>query len=888
MPLIPATNLGPYEILSPLGVGGMGEVYRARDTRLGRTVAIKVLPSAFRDRVDLRKRLEREAQALSNLSHPHICHLYDIGEQDGLNFLVMEFLEGETLATRLARGPLPLEQLLKLGVHITSALESAHRHGIIHRDLKPGNIMLTKNGAKLLDFGLARMELQHEAISETLAALPTRDQKLTEDGVILGTFQYMAPEQVEGKNADARTDIFAFGTVLYEMATARPAFSGKTRASLIASILVSEPVPMSTLQPLTPPALERVVKFCVAKDPDARWQSAQDLKVQLEWILEGGSQVGVPVPVSRRRKKREQLVWILAGLFAVALAVFGIRDYERSRQTPPVIRFEIFPPEQHSFNDLRVRVSPDGRKLAIGVTDAEGKTSLWSRSLDDAFARELPGTDSAGIPIWSGDSRFLLFLADGKLKKTDTQGGLPDVLCDVKKMDVGSLSSAGTLLLSHSVTIIPEEQRFPIWQMNSDDCSLSPATKLDAAQYDLGHHWPRFLPDGQHFVYAGLRTDKKHDVLLSALGNNSGVVLVRNGSNPQYAAGYLFFERNGYLFAQPFDLGKLRVTSEPLQVVPEQLSFSGISGVASYDVSNNVLVYQSQSGVSNRLIVTNDQGRELEKLADSKAWDHVLLSPDGKMLLASQDDTQTHTSDLWIYSLQHKKWRRFSFEQSVAFHAGVWSPDEQTIAYAANVKHQTLSMQLYRKAVDQTGDPEPLLISDVDKLPTDWSRDGRYLLYTQWDPTGQADLWVLPMTQNHKPIQLTMTPFDEMDGRFSPDGRWVAYSSNESGGTEVYVRPFPGPGNRIAVSSGGGSAPQWSRDGKTLFYLTPDWKLMVTSLILRGTSIQPSASRVLFSIPPNSEYNLLPGGNFLINEQIGNLQGPVIVTLNWRMTLRHQ
>ncbi len=285
----------------------MGEVYRARDTRLGRTVAIKVLPSAFRDRVDLRKRLEREAQALSNLSHPHICRLYDIGEQDGLNFLVMEFLEGETLATRLARGSLPLEQLLKLGVHIASALESAHRLGITHRDLKPGNIMLTKDGAKLLDFGLARMEVQQEDISETLGALPTRDQKLTEDGVILGTFQYMAPEQVEGKNADARTDIFAFGTVLYEMATARPAFSGETRASLIASILVSEPTPMSSLQPLTPPALERVVKICIAKDPDSRWQSAQDLKVQLEWILEGGSQAGVPISVSRRRKKASSL-----------------------------------------------------------------------------------------------------------------------------------------------------------------------------------------------------------------------------------------------------------------------------------------------------------------------------------------------------------------------------------------------------------------------------------------------------------------------------------------------------------------------------------------------------------------------------------------------------
>jgi eukaryotic-like serine/threonine-protein kinase len=421
------------------------------------------------------------------------------------------------------------------------------------------------------------------------------------------------------------------------------------------------------------------------------------------------------------------------------------------------------------------------------ATDQEGSTSLWLRPLDASFAHQLPGTEGAWMPVWSPDSRFLLFVAESKLKRVDTLGGLPDVLCDAKQQAVQSWSSAGTVLLTSDLTTL---QPAPIWQLNLDDCSANAVTKLDTARYDFGHQWPTFLPDGRHFVYAGLRKDKKHDVLLGMLGTETGVVLIRNASNPKYATpGYLLFERNGYLYSQPFSLGKLRLTGEPVQVVAEQLLFAGLGGIASYDVSSGVLVYQEQGDVSNQLLLLDSSGKEVERLTERGSWSDVRLSPDGKKLLASNTSARAHTSDLWMYDVQHKNWDRFSFESSPGNHVGVWSPDGQTIIYTALVKGNYL--ELYRKPVDRSREAEPLLINGTDKLPTDWSRDGTFLLYTQVDLNGQGDLWVLPMKGGKQPFSLTDTRFNEQGGRFSPDGRWIAYSSDESGKPEIYVRPFP-------------------------------------------------------------------------------------------------
>ena len=431
MTLAAGTRLGPYEIQAALGAGGMGEVYRARDTRLERTVAIKVLPSEFSRHAELRKRLEREARTLSSLAHPHICSLYDVGQQDGVDFLVMEYLEGETLAHRLLKGALPAGQVLQYGIEIADAMERAHRHGIIHRDLKPGNIMLTKDGAMLLDFGLARVTETAAPSNETVTLLETLDHKLTEKGVVLGTFQYMAPEQLEGKEADARTDIFALGAVIYEMATGKAAFSGNNRTSLITAILASEPPPMTSSQPLTPPALERVVKTCMAKDPDSRWQSAQDLKLQLAWIAEGGSQAGVPAPVAARRRSREKIAWILLALLAVMAAALGIGLLKRTPESPPKITFAINPPPGLVFPAMmEFAVSPDGRQLAFIPSDGQ----IWMQRLDEFAPRKLPGTEGADGIFWSQDSRFIAFQSNKKLMRFDPARDRPEILCDTTRI----------------------------------------------------------------------------------------------------------------------------------------------------------------------------------------------------------------------------------------------------------------------------------------------------------------------------------------------------------------------------------------------------------------------------------------------------------------------
>jgi eukaryotic-like serine/threonine-protein kinase len=879
MALALGAKLGPYEIVAAIGAGGMGEVYRAEDSRLGRTVAIKVLPASFSQVAERRKRLEREARLLSSLSHPHICHLYDIGQQGGMDYLVMEYLEGETLSTRLLRGPLSPDQLLNYGAEIADALEYAHRHGIIHRDLKPGNLMLTKQGTKLLDFGLARMDMTSAPISETLTRLAEDDRKLTQEGVILGTFQYMAPEQLEGKDADARTDIFALGALLYEMATGKPAFTGKNRASMIASILASEPAPITSLQPLTPPALERVVKSCLSKDPDARWQSAQDVNLQLKWIREGGSGAGLPAPVAQRRKTREQIAWVLAALLALIAIGLGIREFWRRTPDPVVTRFVINPPPEHEFSDFPpVRISPDGRKLAFPIVDSHGNSTLWLRLLDSIAASQVPGTEGGDNEIWSPDSRFLIFVADRKLKKVDIRGGLPDTLCDLNTMYPYSWAFNGTLLLG----LDPDTSApGPVQLMRTDDCRLQPVTKFDSGQYNFGHHWPYFLPDRRHFLYAGLRTDKRHDVLLGNVESLESEVLVRNASNPKYAQpGYLFFERNGYLFTQPFSLKTLTLSGEPVQIEADQLVFAGLGGLANYDVAPGVLAFQKQGDARDQFMVVDFSGKQIEALDTPAAFSALRISPDRTKVLVSKFSLQFHTGDLWTYDLNHHNWDRVTFDSAPGEHIGVWSPDRQVIIYSAFLKgHENI----YRKA--RTGDSQVLIENNFDKEPSDWSPDGRFLLFTQTDAGGAGDLWIYPLAGQGKPHPIAETRFNERDGRFSPDGRWIAYNSNESGQPEVYVRPFPGPGDRQQVSSGGGRWPHWSRDGRTLYYVTMDSKLTEIPVTTNDSFLRTGAARFLFSTPRDSEFELISGKQILLKKQIGNMASSPIVVLNWEAEL---
>ncbi|HEY1435788.1 MAG TPA: protein kinase [Thermoanaerobaculia bacterium] len=500
MTLSAGTRLGPYEIVAPIGAGGMGEVYKARDTRLERTVAVKVLSAHLAANEELRQRFEREAKTISQFSHPHICSLYDVGREGDTDYLVMEFLEGESLADRLAKGPLPTEQILRYGIEIADALDKAHRQGIVHRDLKPGNIMITKSGVKLLDFGLAKPLTAAGARPVSGASVMATEaqvsQPLTERGTVLGTFQYMAPEQLEGGDADGRSDIFAFGAVLYEMATGRKAFTGKSQASLIGSILRDDPPPVSEVAPMVPPALNRVVKTCLAKDPEDRFQTAHDAKLQLEWIAEGGSQAGLPAPVIARRKNREKLAWGVAAVAILAAAALAFGFWKRTPKPPRVVRFEIaIPPSILSIDTPRI--SPNGQTLAFNATDAEGKTQIWIRPLNALAAQPLPGTEGTTRPFWSPDSRYLGFFSGGKLQKIDVTGGPPTKLCDAPTGSDGTWSPQGVILFDGAGTD-------PIQRVSAAGGTPAVAVKADAERKELQIGWPEFMPDGNHFIYMAI------------------------------------------------------------------------------------------------------------------------------------------------------------------------------------------------------------------------------------------------------------------------------------------------------------------------------------------------------------------------------------------------
>jgi Tol biopolymer transport system component/predicted Ser/Thr protein kinase len=859
----------------------MGEVYCARDTRLDRTVAIKVLPAAFSQRPELRTRLEREARTLSSLSHPHICTLYDVGQQDGVDFLVMEYLEGDTLGHRLIKGPLPTELLLRYGSEIADALERAHRHGVIHRDLKPGNIMLTKDGAKLLDFGLARMDLQTTPAAETLTRMEIDNRRLTEEGVILGTFQYMAPEQLEGKDADARTDIFALGAVLYEMATAKTAFSGKTRTSLIASILASEPPPMSALQPLTPPALERVVKTCLAKDPDARWQSAQDLKLQLQWIAEGGSQAGVPAPVVARRKRREGIAWAIALLTTLAAIALSVGYVRRAPVPAAVVRFTVAPPAKFVFPDfMTMAVAPDGRKLAFVATDEANKAALWIRPVNGAVPYRLPGFSPRGVSalVWSPDGRLLLFAAEGKLQRVDASSGAREMLCDLKGYSPFSMNAQGVMLLVADHAAWPA----PISRLNIEDCGLQPTTHLDKSRYDIGHAWPNFLPDGRHFLYAGLRSDKKHEILLGELGSDASRVVLKNASMPIYIPpGYLLFERNGYLMAQPFVIDKLSLTGEAVQLQPGQLTFSGIGGFAVFGAGQSVLAFQEQTEVQTSLVWLDRSGKRLGSVGEPGTWANIRLSPDGKSLLANAFDFQTHTGDLWTRNVEHGSWERFTSHDAPGGVNGVWSPDGRVVIYSALVKGR---FALYRKSADGSGEPE--LLASGDWNIEDWSPDGRYVLFGEAGSTTQDDIWALPLTGDLKPFPFVQTEAEEGDARFSPDGHWVAYAALESDRPVVYLRPFPGPGGHLQISAQGGDLPHWSHDGSEIYYRGADGKLMAVSVKL-GASPSVGTPHALFLLAKDSEFEPSSDGKrFLVSQSTSETAAPITVVVNWYADLK--
>ena len=878
MALSAGTKLGPYEIQSSLGAGGMGEVYRARDTRLERTVAIKVLPSHLSSDPDLRQRLEREAKAVSKLSHPHICTLYDIGHHDGIDFLVMELVEGKTLEQRLVKGPLPPEQTARYGAQIADALAKAHRLGITHRDLKPANIMLTKTGAKLMDFGLAKQS-DVVPLAAALTQMTAEQSKLTREGTILGTFQYMAPEQLEGKEADPRTDIFALGEVIYEMATGKPTFAGKSRASLIAAILSSEPQPMSVLQPMTPLALERAVKKCLAKDPDERWQGAADLSSELAWIAETGGPVASTAPLSAGNRTREALAWLISCALVFSLIVGAIwwRNSKPAQQTMQFYAPLLFPAHE-------VAIAPNGYSVAVvGYLESARKNAIWIYELGSPGARTLADTEGASYPFWSPDGRSLAFFAEGKLKKLELSGGPVQAICDAPSGRGGTWNKDGVIVFTPDASI-----GGGLFRVSVSGGTAKPISNPDKSRGEQSHRWPMFLPDGTHFLYMAVNFSGQKGVdaiFVGSLDSNEKRFVVEATANAAYAApGYLLFPHEKTLLAQRFDLKRFALTGEPTPILTDIQYLPQVARVVFAVSDSGLLVTQSGSGVALSQPVWFDRkGNEIGRVGKPDVYLNVTLTPNEKSVAVDKIDMGNqylNNTDIWTYELQLDSARQLTFGPGFRG-VPIWSSDATQLVFACNPQFH---FDLYIKNSDGTQEEKLIVKDELDKFPNDWSGDGKYILYNR-----ATDLWFVTLPELKSSLFLKALSVLS-NGQFSPDGKWVAYASNESGKWEIYVTSFPDAHGKWRVSTNGGEQPRWRGDGKELFYVSSDSKMMAAP-VTTGAKFDSGTPVALFPATPQqlvSRTNLFvyavsrDGQRFLIIRQVKQADSaPMSVILDW-------
>ncbi len=898
MPLAAGKRLGPYEILAPLGAGGMGEVYRARDTRLDRTVAVKVLPTHLSSSPEIRQRFEREARTVSQLAHPHICALYDVGHQDATAYLVMEYLEGDTLADRLsARGALPLELALRYGIEIANALDAAHRHGIVHRDLKPGNVMLTPSGVKVLDFGLAKA-LAPTSSASALTALPD-EKPLTATGTLLGTVHYMAPEQLEGREADARTDIFALGLVLYQMVTGKRAFGGATQASLIGAILRDEPTPVSRVQPLAPRSLDRLVSTCLAKEPDERWQTARDVALQLEGIRQERSaaepvSAGVPA-----RRRRAAMPWALTAA-AVALAIFAWTVGSRQGADAPRTLTSFLPPPPgttfhvYGANPGAFALSPDGRRLAFGARNADGSSRLWVRDLAALEAYPVPGGEDPLYVFWSPDSRSLGFFAKGRLKVVEASPSPPPPreLAEVIEARGGSWGPDGTILYAPN-------SASPLLRVPATGGTPRPATDLDEAAREVSHRWPHFLPDGRRFLYevrqagpdpnAPLRGP--HAILVRSLDGHEKRPILSEHTNAVYVApGYLLFRRGNSLMAAPCDPRSLALEGEPRILAPGIEGFAA-TGFALFSVAADLLVYSPLVETpESRMVWLDRSGRELATVGSPGDIGHLALSPDGRSAVASQLQ-EPSPPELWQFDTGVGRGVRLTRDDTPQL-IPVFSADGRRLFFSS---FSGGPWDLWEMTLPGGDAAKVILQSPSSKTPNDVSPDGRHLVYREFNDRTRGYLMVLPLVEERRPWIFLATADDESNADFSPDGRWVAYVSDESGRQEVYAASFPEPTRRVRVSSEGGIQPRWSRDGKELFYVRSG-RLMAVAVERQGEEPGFGESRSLFSLPLYSlvdpgfhaatRYDVAPDGRFLALLRAGEeTPTPLVLVQNWAEVL---
>jgi Tol biopolymer transport system component len=831
MALNSGSRLGPYEILAPLGAGGMGEVYRARDTRLERTVAIKILPAQFSSDPVHKQRFEREAKTISNLNHPHICVLHDIGQQDGTDYLVMECVEGETLAKRLEKGPLPLEQVLKLGAQIANALHKAHRAGIVHRDLKPGNIMLTATGAKLLDFGLAKPATALVG-GMTLTAAAAQTTPVTQEGVVVGTFQYMSPEQVEGKELDGRSDIFSLGAVLYEMLTGKKAFEGKSQLSVASAILEKEPAPISMLQPLTPPALDHAIRRCLAKDPEERWQTAHDLALELKWTSESpmaGAQVAARGPYG---------LWLLAGGLAIVGMVALAGWWRTTRPVDhPFTRLSVdLGPEAVPGISVTAAISPDGRRLVFPARGPDGKRQFATRLLDQAQATFLPGTEGGSQPFFSPDGQWIGFLSGNQLKKISVQGGAPISLgVAPNSLHGASWGKDGSIVLELGSSV-------PLVRISDLGGKRQNVTKLGSGE--VTHRWPQILQGGDAVLFTSspsATSMENASIEVASLRTGQVKVLQRGGYYGRYLpSGHLVYLHQGVLFGVKFDREKLEVRGSPVPLL-EDVAANASTGGGQFDFSSTgTFVYiAGKSAIQPwQLAWLDSSGKMLPAMRTPGEYGVPRLSPDGRKLTFIGSGP-----DIYIADLERDTTTRITFIGDAA--APIWAPDGKHLLF-------TSALGLFWVRSDGAAEPQRLVESQTRKVPWSISPDGRFLAYFEATAEGGFDIWMLPLDlgdPDHpkpgKPELFLRTPADALVPRFSPDGHWIAYRSTESGDAEIYVRPFPASnGGKWQISTGGGLYGLWSNNGHQLFYEAPDNRIMVVDYAVEGGAFMPGKARV--------------------------------------------
>ncbi len=907
-------TISHYKILEKLGEGGMGIVYKAQDTTLDRVVALKFLPAHLSASEQDKARFIQEAKAAAALNHPNICTIYGIEEHDDPEgarqmFIAMEFVEGQTLRDKtrsvgaIHESPLQMKQAIEIGIQLADGLAAAHEKGIVHRDIKPENIMLQKDGrVRIMDFGLAKLKSA---------------SRLTKVGSTVGTTGYMSPEQVRGEESDHRSDIFSLGVILYEMFAGQSPFKGAHETAINYEIVNVDPDPISTIKPEIDPELDSIVLECMAKDLTERSQSAAEVAKDLRHAKRESSKMRVSrvttarpafqsgaVPTSEERPESllsgNRLPWFISFILFVGAAMLGILYFRSSPSERNTIRSFLIPPEKANFffygNQAGpAAISPDGKRLAFVATDSTGKRFLYHRLLDALTAQRLEGTEGALHPFWSPDNQFIGFVAQGKLKKIDASGGSPITICDAPASRGGTWSSEGMIVFSPFVAA-------PLFVVSASGGTLTPITKLDSLRKEQTHRWPFFLPDGQHFLYFArtVATGAQGEgdaIYVASLDRKVNKILLNASSNAVYASGYLLFVRGSSLMAQRLNLRSLELEGEATAIV---------QGIA-YDPSihrglftaseNGLLLYQTGSvQIGAKLSLVDRSGKEVNVVGDLGEYAAFRISPNGQRIAVGLFDQKSRNNDIWIYEVSRRLKTRFTFDPAAEVNP-VWSPDGNRIVFTSTRKGIG---DLYIKSSSGAGSEEVLLESSEDKAPTDWSSDGKFLAYTVYvGPKTQSDIWVLPLDPkgtagDRKPILFLQTEFDEGEARFSPDGHWIAYTSDESGQAEVYLQPFPGPGGKSQVSTAGGFSPSWRRDGREIYFGSNDSKLMRAEIALKGSGIEVSNVHSLFETRADN-YDAMADGpegaglRFILNVPVETqLSSHLTLVVNWDGDLKRK